>query len=59
MSLEKELCCPRCGSDSIAFETWVDEHDNHLNLGDTVWCDDCCDSINEVIKKSEYKKEVA
>ena len=29
----KELCCHDCGSDNIAFEAWVDEHNNYLEDG--------------------------
>ena len=33
MTEEKQLCCPHCGSDDLAFEAWVDEHNNFLAEG--------------------------
>ena len=73
MNQEKTLCCPECGSDDIAFEAWVDEHNNYINrsissiiLEDTgnyvVCCNSNCEVCNEEIRpilKSEFKKEEA
>lgn len=33
MTKEKQLCCPHCGSDDLAFQTWVDENNNFLSDG--------------------------
>jgi|TARA_R100001530_G_C4207929_1_gene126571 hypothetical protein len=56
---DKEYCCPDCGSDEIEFEAFVDEHHNFIKYGDQVWCNNCCESIEDIISKSEYKKEEA
>ena len=64
MNQEKTLCCPECGSDDIAFEAWVDEHNNYLeDGGNYVVCGNSnCEVCNEEIRpilKSEFKKEEA
>ena len=52
----KEYCCIDCGSDNLEFEVWVNEHDDIVNNGDTIWCNDCALSVKDIISKSEYKK---
>jgi hypothetical protein len=64
MSQVKTLCCPECGSDNIAFEAWVDEHNNYLedSRNYTVCGNSDCYFVNDEITpilKSEYKKEAA
>ena len=60
----KELCCPDCGSDNIAFEAWVDEHNNYLEDGSGYAvcgnsdCGVCNDEIHPILK-SNFKKEVS
>ena len=51
MTKEKELCCPHCGSDDLAFEAWVDEHKNFLSDGvGYALCNNAeCECINEEI----------
>jgi len=60
---EKKYCCPDCGSDEIEFEAFVDEHHNFIKFGfwngDQIWCNNCCESIEDVVYKSDFKKEVA
>ena len=57
-----ELCCPACGADNIAFEAWVDEHNNYLKDGSGYAvcgnsdCGVCNDEIKPILK-SEFTKE--
>jgi hypothetical protein len=49
--------CPECGSDNLEFEAWVNEHNDIINYGDQIWCNDCSESVKDIVSKSEYKKE--
>ncbi len=51
--------CPECGSDNLEFEAWVNQHNDIINYGDQIWCNDCSESVKDIVSKSEYKKEVA
>jgi hypothetical protein len=53
----KFYCCPECGSDDLEFEAWVNEHSDIINYGDQIWCNDCGESVKDIVSKSEYKKE--
>ena len=61
--LEKEevssFGCPECGSDNLEFEVWVNQHNDIINYGDQIWCNDCSESVKDIVSKSEYKKEEA
>ncbi len=52
--------CEQCGSEDLAFDavaTWnVEAQEFDFNLIDTVWCEECKDTVFVVDKEIIYRK---